>query len=90
VKVSKRTVAREWVIFLLLFAVGGFVCCSVYYNRFDHFWNEGFGFHRMQGRYHDWFPVFVWFVPYFGFMLIRSIWWSIKTLAAPRSQSEHR
>jgi hypothetical protein len=58
VKVSKRTVAREWLIFLLLFAVDGFVCyayCyfgSAYYP-FYRFWNEGFGFHRIDGRYHE-------------------------------------
>jgi hypothetical protein len=96
VKVSKRTVAREWLIFLQLFAVGGFVCyaycysgSSRYYNAFDRFWNDGFGFHRMHGLYHDWFPAFVWFVPYLGLTLVRSVWWSIKTLAAPRIRSGH-
>src|SRR6266446_5183479 len=88
--VSKRTVAREWLIFLLLFPVGLPACFFLgYYHppargyginwahhtfaSYDDFWNAGLGLNN------PW-SLATWLAPYLVLMLIRSIWWSIKTL----------
>jgi hypothetical protein len=67
VKVSKRTVAREWLIFLATFALGGpLIFFVAYYNSAE--WGVD-----------AWFAaIFLCFPLYLSVMLIRSIWWSIK------------
>jgi len=85
VHVSKPTMAREWLIFLPLFALGGLVSFfGAYYKdtglsaSYDAFWNDTFGLAR------GW-SLFLWFLPYLAVTLIRSIWWSIRTLSADRN-----
>jgi hypothetical protein len=66
VKISKRTVAREWLIFLATFAVGGPLIFFVAYNS-------------AEWRGDAWFAAILLCFPlYLSVMLIRSIWWSIK------------
>jgi hypothetical protein len=109
VKVSKRTVAREWLIFLPLFVLGGIISFFVAYywngvtpgdpyrvlqpplrDSYDAFWNDSFGFNCSPKPYFDPdLPRYLWFAPYLGVMLIRSIWWSIKTLRMPRNHWKH-
>src|SRR2546430_783639 len=95
----KRAVAREWLIFLALLPLGGFVCFIYYFSHpsvyapFDNFWNEGFGFHRIRIHYsrgqheaHEWFPAFLWFTSYLGLMFVRSIIWSVRAIGFDRRQ----
>jgi len=45
VKVSKRIVAREWLIFVAFLPLGGIASFVIEYNQnFDLFWNQWFGF----------------------------------------------
>ena len=71
-KVSKRAVAREWLIFLATFALSGGILI------FFFAYYDSAGWH---GNYEDWFAtIFLCFALYVGVTLIRSIWWSIKAL----------
>lgn len=87
-QVSKRSVAREWLIFLLLFCLGvpasfflgyyhppfrGYYWVHSSYGSYADFWNHGLGLDS------PW-SLATWLVPYLAVILIRSIWWSIKTL----------
>jgi hypothetical protein len=85
VKVSKQTVAREWLIFLACLCLALFVTLvavsyGVLPRKVIHFW-ETHG--ELRGL------ALVLLFPYLIVTLLRSIFWSIKTLVAPRSQSEH-
>jgi hypothetical protein len=72
VKVSKRAVAREWLIFLATFALGG----GILIFFFAYYDSAGW-----RGNYEDWFAtIFLCFALYVGVTLIRSIWWSIKAV----------
>jgi hypothetical protein len=85
-KITKRTVAREWLLFLGLFCLGcpcsffiGYVTWTNYYlhfsryRDFDDFWNHRYGLGHLS-----WAAT--WLVPYLTVMLVRSVWWSLKML----------
>jgi hypothetical protein len=89
-KISKRAVAREWLVFLALLPLGWAVCFYLeYYPRarllayygynlrqtYDDFWNDHFGLTK-------WHTLSLWLLPYLAVTLIRSVWWAIKTLTA--------
>jgi hypothetical protein len=95
VQVSKRWIAREWLIFLTLLALDGFVSFfGEYYHDNPAFYKGGtvndadtafsasYGvlWNETFGLTRAW-PLFLWFLPYLAVMLIRSISWSIKALA---------
>jgi len=86
---TKATIAREWLVFLPLFALGG---AAAFFSRYyphgygynfggwDGFWNDLFGFHPRRsssGAPHAWF---VWFIPYLAVMLARSVYGAMKAL----------
>jgi hypothetical protein len=73
VKISKRTVAREWLIFVLFFGVG--FIPSIFIAK-------------SAGGISGAEALFLWFALYLTVQLLRSIWWSIKTLRMPRRQHE--
>ena len=86
-RISKRAIAREWLIFLLLFPLGGFTCYYLgyawysfrtssyrhYRAGFDDFRNDAFGLTNIQS-------LALWLVPYLAIGLLRSIAWAIRTL----------
>ena len=95
VPISKRAIAREWLIFILLFPLGGFTCYYLGYacsnfrtSYFGHYYfRQG---HPYRADFDDfWNDVFglaniqslaLWLIPYLGIGLLRSIAWSITTL----------
>jgi hypothetical protein len=95
VRVSKSAVAGEWLIFLPLFALGGFVSFfGAYYHDNPSFYGS-FKDTGLSASYdafwNDTFglarawSLFLWFLPYLAVTLIRSIWWSIRALSGDRS-----
>jgi uncharacterized protein DUF6804 len=85
--VSRRTVAREWLIFLAVLPLGFATCfCLGFYREdpsslsgaYDAFWNANFGLGRIPS-------LALWLAPYLTLTLIRSIIWSISTLWPGRS-----
>jgi hypothetical protein len=82
VKVSKRAVAREWLIFLACLCLALFVTLvavsyGVLPHKVIHFW-ETHG--ELRGL------ALVLLFPYLIVTLLRSIFWSIKTLGISRRQ----
>jgi hypothetical protein len=87
-KVSKRNIAREWLIFLACLPFGFPVCfwmgyCYGYgylhastHELFDWFWNTGWGLYK--GR-----TLIFWFLPYFAVSVIRSIFCAVRALHSP-------
>jgi len=96
--ISRRTLAKEWLIFLALLPFGALACYLLgyywpfhdvfgafsaldlgyrRYNRvsspFDEFWNDAFGLAHFQ-------TLLLWLIPYLAVAILRSIWYSIKTL----------
>lgn len=72
---NKRTIAREWLLFLAMLPLGFPACLLLgFQSDFDYFWNWGFGF--VQGW--SWL---LWLLPYILALLIRSIVWAIKACA---------
>jgi uncharacterized protein DUF6804 len=85
--VSRRTVAREWLIFLAVLPLGFATCFFLGFYReepfslsgaYDDFWNAHFGLGRAPS-------LALWLAPYLTLILIRSILWSISTLWPSRS-----
>ena len=78
---NKRTIAREWLLFLSMLPFGFPSCLFIRYHAdFVDFWNNAFGFRdEMLGR-ESW-AWLLWFLPYILVMLIRSIVWAIKACA---------
>jgi hypothetical protein len=96
VAISKRLLAKEWLIFLAMFPLGFPACLFLGYywenfrndyfptsylyahsltgdTAFDAFWNDGFGLGN------GW-SLALWFTPYLAVTILRSVYWSIKTL----------
>jgi hypothetical protein len=82
VKVSKRAVAREWLIFLVCLCLS-FGALLVFVRQLPR---EVVNFLDSLGLGG---VALILLFPYLILALLRSIFWSIKTLVAPRSQSEH-
>jgi hypothetical protein len=85
-QVWKRTVASEWLLFLVLLAMGivtWWACGSPY--EINDFWNHNVGPFLGVGSFTGFtFPkpeiLALWFAPYLMVLCLRMIWWSIKTL----------
>jgi hypothetical protein len=85
--VSRRVIAREWLIFLTVLPLGFATCFFLGYYRlqptgligaYDTFWNKTFGLGSPSS-------VGLWLLPYLALTLIRSILWSVGTLWRGRS-----
>jgi hypothetical protein len=82
---AKATIAREWLLFLPLFVLGGVLCyLSYFYQSYYHhesFHGDYFGFHPDRRQSHiehgTWL---LWFTPYFAVMLARSVHKAVKAL----------
>jgi hypothetical protein len=84
-KNAKAIIAREWLVFLPLFALGGVLCYlsyfyqSYYPDHYESFWDDYFGFHpQRHSNAHG--AGLLWFVPYVAVMLARSVYSAIKAL----------
>lgn len=101
-QVSKRAIAREWLIFLLVFPLGGFSCYYLGYawsNFRTSYFSHSY-FRQSHHSYHADFDDFwndafgltniqsleLWLIPYLAIALLRSITWSIATL---KNTSKH-
>lgn len=80
--VSRRTVAREWLIFLATLPLGFATCFFLGFYReepsdlsraYDYFWNAHFGLGSVSS-------LALWLAPYLALTAIRSILWSVNTL----------
>jgi len=97
-RISKFTLAREWLFFLMVFPLGFPACFFLgYYSgefRHAYFTTSYLSHHNVNPNWsYDAFlkdafglgslqSLARWFVPYLAVMVLRSIYWSINTLRA--------